>query len=572
MRFNPAFIQLAGSIEEANDFRTSVDNANPFRSWLKLCPNEVYNQYIILKDDLKPILEFRNIVGLELWTLDGRMLTNNVGFGFKKYIDQNVLLLSFKLVEDYGNECLYLKIKLNPSFQIDLDASVDSLVSNIFSCSEDNRERTSIFTYKHGSEHYDIPYNTSGLSTQQSTMRSAAPQLNLFNQIRLPVFFKNWKTEQDSSEMHYDVDTPSNINISRVKRRFIKNWETWASDFINNRLAIISDSDKVYINGQREITRPYKYEETDGGSDFSISYLETQPLLGDKYMDINGLVNHKPVILNISYPNGSCCDPSDDPIIEPTIISQTTLSDTCQFQGIRKQITINGQPGAIIKFRLTASQLQGLTKQIQITGSNLNATFNFNSTSQAFVGFFSLNSSGEAVLTLKCCFEDCTPGNPISLNANFELYKMDGTTLSGQIANLTGSKACPLPATPKWRINSQNGTDVKNVSITGTPSTNATFVVRVLSAVTGGHYFPFNSVITGSLLNASDVRTDDQWEFTVPIASNGESAAFNISAEAGSYMGLMPPEASIYISLTLKNYNGTLSNEVVGIFDINQRP
>lgn len=570
MRFNPSFFQLKTSIDEANNFGTSIDNANPSRSWLKFVPKEVYNQYILLDEEFREILEFQEITRAELVDLDGNVINNNLGFGYKKYLEQNVLLFSFKIMQDYKNQCLCIRLVLSAGLTI--ESRSQPLFSNLFTCSEYNRERTALVTYWHLENHYGIPYHpVMSVANKSANVDLVQAQVAIRNQIRLPLYFHNWKTEQDSTESTYETNTPTNINVSRVTRREIKVWNVIGSDWINKRLAIVSDSDFVYINGQREITRPYEYEEVSNGSDFSISNLESQPIYGDEFIDLYGLVNHKPVITAINFPNGNCCNPDGTPIIEPEIINEVTLADTCQFQGIRKRITVQGQPNSTIKYRLSCSELQGTAKQIFVTGNQTNNSHTFVNTAQNFVGYFYIGSSGQAQIIIRCCLEICTPGNPISINANLQLYKMDGLTLSEDVCNINASKTCPLPIAPQWVINSQSGTNIKNVRITGQPNSTANFVVRILSEVSSSRYFPKNNINIQGFLNEDDVEADDTWEFSIPINGAGTSASFNAQVEAGSWLGLSPQESNIYASLTLRDVNGGLSNQVIGISDINQR-
>ena len=574
MKFNPSFLQLFDSIEEANYFHTSVDNANPSRSWLKFVPKEVYNQYIILQDEYSSILEFREIVKAQLVDLEGNVIFDNLGYGYKKYIEQNVLLLSFKILQDYKDQCLCIKLTFNPGFSEEVGIS-NQLFSNLFTCSELNRERTALVTYWHLSNHYGIPYKPNLVisTTNKANVNQldSVQQFAIRNQIRLPLYFLRWKTEQDSSESTYATNTPVNINVSRVKRREIKNWRVVANDWINQRLAIVSDSDFVYINTQREITRPYQYEEVDNGGDFSLSILESQPKYGDNFVDNYGLVNHKPTIISITYPNGPCCNPDGTPLIEPDITNEITVANTCQFQGIHKRITVVGQPNSTIKYRMSASVIQGTSKQVQIWNTDTNNVHNFNNTSQNFVGYFYIGPTGQVDLNIRCCLEDCTPGVNIAFTGKFELYKMDGSTLSGEICNISASKTCPLPIAPKWNILSQTGTGFKNVRVEGQANSVANFMVRILSEISSFRYFPKNNITLEGFLNADDVDAEDTWEFSIPVGPSGFSNDFDIQVEAGNFMGLVPPEASIYASLTLRNANGGLSNEVVGIFDINKR-
>lgn len=559
MRFNPSFIQLFSTIEKANDFHTSADNANPSRSWLMFCPDEVYNQYILLDDALAATLEFREILKAELVDLEGNVVNNNLGFGYKKIIDKNVLLLSFKILQDYKDRCLCIRLTFNQSFSTSTEgATYSRLYSNLFTCSEYNRERTSIVTYWHLENHYEIPYKI----VELSTLENSTP---IRNQIRLPLYFLRWKTEQDSSENTYATNTPTNINVSRIKRREIKVWQVKGSDWINQRLAIVSDSDYVYIDSQREITRPFVYEEVDNGGGFSLSLLESQPKYGDSFIDLYGLVNHRPVILSIHFPNGSCCDPDGEPLIEPEITAESTQTDDCPFDGIHKQITITGQPNSTLKYRLTASVLQGTAKQIKVFGTDVDNTHNFTNVNQVFIGYVYIDETGELELNIRCCLEDCTPGNPISIEAKLELYQTDGVTLSGEICEIEAVKACPLPEVPVWEIVTATGTNNKTVKIIGTPNALVSVRAEILSADP-----PSTNRIemNPGILNQTNVSAGSFWDVQILINPSGESDIYEIEVFTGSIFTI--GTRTIYANFRLFDYDGNLTNNVVGLSHINQ--
>lgn len=568
MRFNPSFIQLKRTIEEANDFNSSIDNANPHRSWLMLCPNEVYNQYILLDEDLAPLLEQSNLLKVELWSAQKGLLNNNIGFGYRK-LQNNCLFFSFKILGDYDTDCLYMKLKFNGLLLYGRNEAelYTYLYTNLFTCSELNKDYSSIVTYKHRENHYEIPYREIPVFVNQDGTESK----HFSNQIRLPIYYLKKKTEQDSTENTYAANTPTNINVGRVNRRQIKIWQTIASDYINERLAIVSDTDFVYINGQREVTRPYEFEEVSNGSDFSLSNLESQPVFGDNYIDEYGLVNHIPVIISVDFPDGNCCDPNGT-MKEPEIISESTQSDTCEFQGVHKKFNVSGHPNTTVKYRLTMASMSGASKLIEIYNGDTYNSHMFNNTSNVFVGFFFLNNFGNAEMNIKCCLEDCVPGAEIGVNATLELYNYDGFTLNGETCNISKSKICGMPETPKWQINSETGTDFKNVSVTGAANSIANFEVKILSQISSTHYWPPNNITLEGFLNKDGVVTGETWEFSIPIGSSGVSNDFDISVDAGSYLGLMPPEANIFVSLTLRDVNGDLSTETIGISDIHKRP
>lgn len=556
MRFNPSFIQLKSTIDEANNFNSSIENANPHRTWLLFCPNEVYNQYILLDDGLKTTLQTSNLTRVSLCDVYGNVIDNNVGFGYKKIIENHCLFLSFKILNDYDSRCLCLRLE----FKSGESGRSLPYYSNLFTCTELNREKSSIVTYKHQEDHYEIPYNKIAIFSDIS----GEFQMQYSNQIRLPLYFLNWKTEQDSTENTYSTNTPTNINVSRVKRRDIKVWKVIANDWINQRLSIVSDTDYVYINGQREITRPFEFEEVSGGSDFSISQLESQPKYGDEYIDEYGLVNHRPVITNIVF-DSPCCTPSEDPLIEPEITGESTGTDTCEFEGIHKIITITGEPESTIKYRLTASFIEGTSKEVRVYNSDMSNTHIFDDVSDSFVGFFFTDSDGNATLNIKCCLEECSPGQPISINADLELYLMDGVTLSGETVNIEKSKSCPLPESAEWEIVSETGTNLKKVKIVGLPNVTVK-VVAEITLVNNSLGLPNSISMTPALLNEQGVVTGNTWVLEVPLDSSGESIEYDIEVDAGSFaFGVRV----IYAIFRIYNYNDTPSANVVGISDIN---
>lgn len=566
MKFNPSFLQLFQSIEDANNFHASIDNANPSRSWLKFVPNEVYNQYIILQDEFKTLLELNEIVKAELVDLNGNVVNSNLGHGYKKY-EENNLLFSFKILEDYKDQCLCIKLTFTRDPNSPIQSRGQFLYSNLFTCCEVNRERTALVSYWHTENHYGIQYAEPSDSSHNRAQNNQDVNLlpRIRNQIRLPLYFLKWKTEQDSSESTYSSITPTNINVSRVKRREIKNWRVIANDWVNQRLAIVSDSDFVYIDSQREITRPYEYEEVDNGGDFSISILESQPKYGDNFIDNFGLVNHKPVILSINFPNGTCCNPDGTPIAEPEIVSESILTDACQFQGISKRAVVEGQPDGAVKYRLTVNSMQGTSKLIRVNTPNGNAQYIFNSTAQTFVGYFLINPSGTVNVDVRCCFEECTPGTPISIDATLELYENDGVTLSGETCNISASKACPLPIAPVWELISSDGSAIKTARIKGEP--NGTAKVNALVTLCDPFGLPIpppNQIILSPYFNRQAVILNDSFDADIPLNSSGYSEELRLEVFSGFTMpGVTVEIVGLY---TIYNNNGGLSNQSLAVF------
>lgn len=547
MRFNPAFIKFGVTLDEANDLHTSIENANPTRTWLNLCPGEVYNQYIILDERFAPSFFQGGIDRVYLHQVGKGIVNTNVGFGFRLYQDKQVVLISFKILEDYKEACLSLVF----TFKSGGISAYAPLYSNLFTCAESNREKTSIVTYRHQENHYEIPYHSTG--------RQAAP---IWNQIRLPLYFLKKKTEQDSKENLYSTNTPVNIQISRVQRKNLKKWQVIANDWINERLGMVSDTDFVYINTQREIIRPYEFEEVTNGSDFSMSFLETQPVFGDNFIDEYGLVNHRPVITGVTF-DDPCCDPDGTPLIEPKIESQIVQTDTCEFTGIHKLLTIQGQPNSTVKYRLSANALQGTAKTVKVYNQDVNNVHVFDSVDDIFVNFFYLDNNGEAQLRIKCCLEDCTPGQPIEIDADFTLYKMDGVTLSNETANIQASKTCVLPPSANWIIISSVGTNQKIVKITGTPNTTVQLQALILNALPP----VFNRIqMNTGILDEINVAENDNWMLNIPIGPTGESVQYEIKVTTGHQYSV--GTATIYASFRIYDYSGNPSNNVVGIHHI----
>jgi len=287
-------------------------------------------------------------------------------------------------------------------------------------------------------------------------------------------------------------------------------------------------------------------------------------------LDEFGLVNHRPVITAINFPNGNCCTPDGEPAIEPVIASQTIQADTCDYGGIHKLITISGEPDSTIKYRLTASQVIGTSKEIKVYNTDVNNSYIFDYTPDVYIGYFYTDSEGSATLNIKCCLEDCTPGQDIAINADLELYKMDGVTLSGQICNIQKSKSCPMPQSPVWVIISETGTQIKRVKISGDPNATAIVRIRVLSSVDSGlpplNYIKVEGVPDG--YQFTDVDTGEFWDIPINIDSTGESEEYDVSVSAGK-RGFLPIPAQIYVTFTLLDLNGDLSDEIFGLSDIN---
>lgn len=544
--FNPSFIKLATTAETANNFGASIDNANPDRTWLHLCPGEVYNQYVLFNQSLAQKIFAESISRVSLQVVGKGVVDANIGYGYRYYPEYNAVLFSFKINEDYKESCLRLQIAVGApgggrSFL---------LFSNLFTCTEYNRETSSLVTYRHLENHYGIPYNIPGRQAQA-----------IWNQIRLPFYYLKNKTEQDSKENIYSVNTPTNIQIGRVNRKNLKIWQVIANDWMNERIGIISDTDRVYINGQREATRPYEYEEVTNGSDFSLSTLESQQVYGDTYMDEFGLVNHRPVIRDIKM-DEPCCDPSGK-LTEPTITTETTEVSDCEFDGIQKLITITGEPNATIKYRLSATSILGTSKEVRVYNGDINNTHIFNSAEDVFIGFAFLNNSGTTQIRIKCCLEDCTPGHPIEIDANFELYKMNGTELTGSICNIQKSKTCVLPPSAQWVIISESGTREKKVKIIGNPNTTIQVRAEVLSANPGGLY---TRLQMAPILDVSEVNTGDFWDLNIALNSSGESSEYDIRATAGNIFTI--GERTLYASFRIYDYDGNPSPNVVGVYHI----
>ncbi|MXV39355.1 hypothetical protein GO491_11820 [Flavobacteriaceae bacterium Ap0902] len=162
------------------------------------------------------------------------------------------IIVDFVLAKDFHSDCLKLRI--------------NSRETNPFICSNDDIEFTSLVTYWHSENIDGLPF----VETEYKPL-----------QIRLPLYFKTTRTEEDSEEYVTSFRARENVRRSRVKRVFKSVWNVDANNWMNVRIAKMSDLDFVYINKVRQSSTPYVFNETDDAAAFVISEWETQPREND---------------------------------------------------------------------------------------------------------------------------------------------------------------------------------------------------------------------------------------------------------------------------------------------------
>lgn len=210
---------------------------------------------------LKPFETYRQVFNIGSATdVEVKLFRNEVessGLFFKSEIftnkkGENFIFLDFLIADDFHSDCLRL--------------SINGKKTNPFVCSKDDLEFTSLLTYWHRENIEGIPFIESNYKPLQ---------------IRLPIYFKTSKTEEDSEEYVTNFRLRENVRRSRVKRVFKSVWNVDANNWLNERIAIVSDCDFVYINSVRQISTPFVFNETDSASAFVISEWETQPRKDD---------------------------------------------------------------------------------------------------------------------------------------------------------------------------------------------------------------------------------------------------------------------------------------------------
>lgn len=261
MNLKVSFIEFYHSREEADNFDYSWATWNAGRNFLHLMPNEIYTQFSKIYTNQPLTINDYKLIGSngEIPFAFG-YVTKNKGY----YQEIN---FSFRISDDRDSECL----------RIEIDTNVGTLYSNQFICSELSREATTLVSYRHDENHYGIPYRD---------------WESVYSQIRLPLYYHSVITEEDSEEYTIGINTPANIRQSRVERSFFDKYIVWAGSNINRKLAIVSDTDRVYFkntrtpylienqeNKERSVRhypRPYVYEAIGEVEELNESEMEVQ--------------------------------------------------------------------------------------------------------------------------------------------------------------------------------------------------------------------------------------------------------------------------------------------------------
>ena len=540
MKFNPAFLNLAKSGAVADNMGFSAEGSESVKLNLKLVPKEVYNQYIVVPDNLMYLLN-SPISKIRIVTDEGDIVPELLGYGYKIYLDYNCIYLSFKIAKDYANQCLRLRIDFVNN------TPANKLFTNSFTCNYANKEKTTIITYRHLSNHYGIPYTAKILSNNKAK----------WNQIRVPLYYLRLKTEQDSEESIYDVNKPSNIAVSRVQRRDLSVWRVIANDWINQRLAIVSDTDYIYFDGKRQVVRPYVWEEIVAGNNFSLSELESQIVYGDEFLDTIGMVHYVIVINDITH--SGCCTPSPTRT-EPKIVSSNDIAHGCATDGMAKKIVLTGLPNSTAKMRVELTAISGAVKTLRVG----NVDYTFSNVGQVHDIFYYFDGSGNAEIDVKCCFEECTPYAVISASFNIGFYNYDMTTLTGQNVTMSKTTNCAIPTTAKWDVISNTGTYQNTAKITDGIA-NGVAKVRVYVISSLGSPPPISFVKFGALLDQNNVNTGDTWDVNVPLDGSGQSANYNLEVQNA---GTWTPFNSAFISVkyVILDSNGDESQEKIILY------
>ncbi|WP_312922510.1 hypothetical protein [Empedobacter brevis] len=261
---SPSFIQFRKTIDEVFNIDQSHLNYENTQTFLKLVPNEIYTQRTIIPNNIFDDFLESTIDKIELINLSEEVL-EEIDFGYFINRYRN-FMFSFYINGDY-NECLSLKV----TYSNDLGSK--HFYSTFFTCSESNIDKTCLLTYKHLENHYYTDYLIDS---------------DVYSQIRVPMYYKKKRTEQDSKEYKVNLNTPNNIRSSRVTRTFVEVYEIIANDFINMRFAIVTDTDDIYKDGFRFFTRPFEPEESEIGGQLVISELEGQT---NSFMPFTGEVS-----------------------------------------------------------------------------------------------------------------------------------------------------------------------------------------------------------------------------------------------------------------------------------------
>jgi len=550
MKFNPGFLNIktdasiGAGVSTGRSFSADWEMSKEFATssvvQLPLVPHELYNQFIVLKKE--QVSASINLV--ELCTESGKIINDYFEYGFIAYPEFDCIYFSFKLLKEYTG-CLRFKFHFNLG-----NSFLREAYSSKFTCNNGNKAFTSLVTYRNIENIYSIPYE-----------ENSDPIL--WQQIRLPIWYKNSKTEQDSEESVYDTNEFTNINISRVERRFLKVWRVLATDFINERLSIITDSSHVYITGQREICRPFIYEELTAGA-ISSSLLETQPVFGDEFIDKTGYLG-APIRINEVV--GGCCN-EDRGGIDPFVDSDTEVSSGCDGNGLGWEIEVLGEPHSNTKARITATNIQGQTKNLLVVSGNNIQSFSFtNVDGGAYDYYFEFDENGYAMIQLKSCFENCLGSNLIDAAFKFELYDLMMSEITNQFVNFGKQIQCtPVGYVPELIVTNDLSESLKELKVTG-GEPNGVAHLRVKVWMESGVPEPPNHVFFGSYLNETNVEELDEWFIDVPLDSNGEATGLMFGCtKAGQWEGTTPPKISC--SVRVFDYSMQPTYSIIVILDL----
>lgn len=222
-------------LELNSDYKYSVDAANTTYIALYLKPLETYTQYIFIGET--------KIADVKLFA-SGKEVPN---IAFETVITgSGYMILTFVITKDFKSQCL----------QIEVNGSK----TNPFNASYYDLEQTTLVTYWHSEDIYDFPFRENNFKPCQ---------------IRLPIYYNGSTTEESSEEYVTNFRLEENIGRSRVKRVFKTQWLVDGNDWLNKRLAKVSDLDYVYLDGVRHITDPFTYDIA-GPDGFVLSEWETQ--------------------------------------------------------------------------------------------------------------------------------------------------------------------------------------------------------------------------------------------------------------------------------------------------------
>lgn len=504
---NSAFLQFSSVLMQdgfnADDFGYSIEAENSNELILKLVPGEVYNQFIFSNNIDVTQTTLRSV---ELCYYNGANTGEQIEYGAINFPSSGMLYLSFRIRKEF-DECLRLKLNFD-NITGRGQSEPFSVYSNLFSLNKRNIDGTTLVTYRHTEILYGIPY------TETETI--------LWQQIRLPVWYARNKTEQDSEETVYDTGTPTNINVSRVQRRFLKVWRVIAPDWMNKRIGIVSDHDYIYFDGIRQISRPFVFDEISGGSTFSISEWETQPIDKDRFKDNDGIVSYPIVIRSIT---AGCCDESGTPT-DPRIVSVTQVANGCENDGWRYDIVLYGQPNTTAKFRLTAQAVEGQTKIAIRHGAGNSNTYSFVQDSDFVDDYYFFDDLGGATITIESCFEECNPGYDNGLVLDIDLFDFDMLNLIPERAQFGHYSFCPAGTyKADFDITSNLGDNQKAIKIiNGEPNGVCEVVVQVLKL--RGQPKSSAMVDFGSWLSETGFNELDSWTVQVPLDGSGESVGF----------------------------------------------